>query len=83
MALEREHATYKEKLAELVANNNEGKFVLIHGNDVIDVFGTYEDAIREGYVKFGLGSFLVKQIQNIEQVHFISRLIPCPISPAK
>jgi hypothetical protein len=78
MALEKELATYQSKLSEL--KENEGKFVLIHGSDVIDVFGTYEDAVKEGYARFKLEPFLVKQIQSVEQVHFISRLIdPCRI----
>jgi hypothetical protein len=77
MALETELATYKNKLSELIAGNNEGKFVLIHGDDVIDVYGTYEDAIKEGYAKFQLDPFLVKQIQALESIQFISRLIPC------
>jgi hypothetical protein len=83
MALETELATYRNKLTELIANNNEGKFVLIHGNDVVDVYGAYEDAIKEGYAKFGLKPFLVKQIQAIEQVQFISRLLTCPTSLAR
>lgn len=83
MALETELATYKSKLPELIAGNNERKFVLIHGVDVVDVYGTYEDAIKEGYSKFGLEPFLVKQIQAIEQVHFISRLMLCHTLPAK
>ena len=81
MVLERELAVYKSKLPDLVAN--EGKYVLIHGDKVIDVYDTYEDAIKEGYAKFGLTPFLVKQIESTEQVHFISRLLPCPTSPDK
>lgn len=81
MALERELETYRQKLPELLAD--EGKFVLIHGDEVVDVFGTYEDAIKEGYGKFRLAPFLVKQIQSVEQVHFISRFNPCHISPGK
>jgi hypothetical protein len=77
MALERELEFYREKLPTLIADNNEGKFVLIHGNEIVDVFGTYEDAIKDGYAKFGLSPFLVKKIQAIEQVQFISRLVPC------
>jgi hypothetical protein len=73
MALEQELETYQKKLPELLAN--EGKFVLIHGESVIDTFGTYEDAIKEGYAKFQLSPFLVKRIQSIEQFHFISRLV--------
>ncbi len=83
MALEKELQTYKTKLPELLANEGEGKYALIHGDDLVDVFGTYEDAIREGYAKFNLTPFLVKQIQTMEHVQFVSRLLPCHISPAK
>jgi hypothetical protein len=81
MALEKELQTYKTKLPELLAD--EGKFVLIHGDEVVDVFGTYEDAIKAGYAKFGLDAFLVKQVQSIEQVQFISRFVTCPTSPGR
>lgn len=81
MALERELETYRQKLPELLAE--EGKFVLIHDGEVVDVFGTYEDAIKEGYAKFQLAPFLVKQIQSVEQIHFISRLNPCHSSLAR
>jgi hypothetical protein len=73
MALEKELETYKNKLPEL--KGSEGKFVLIHGDDVIDTFATYEDAIKEGYAKFKVEPFLVKQIQTIEQIQFVTRLI--------
>jgi hypothetical protein len=81
MALEQELATYTSKLSELVAH--EGKFVLIHGEDVVDVYDTYEDAIKEGYTRFGLTPFLVKRIEATEQVHFISRFTSCPTSPVR
>jgi hypothetical protein len=81
MALEKELAVYKSKLPELLAD--EGKFVLIHGDSVVDTFGTYEDAVKEGYSKFGLEPFFVRQIQSVEQVHFISRLIDCHTSLGK
>lgn len=73
MALERELATYTTKLPELKANA--GKYVLIHGDDVVDVFGNYDDALKEGYAKFGLTPFLVKQIEAVEHAHFISRFV--------
>jgi len=78
MALERELAAYEANLETLKAQ--EGKFVLIKGDDVIDVFTSYEDAIKEGYQKFGLEPFLVRQIRALEQVHFITRFIePRPV----
>ena len=77
-ALEKELETYKKKLPEL--KQHEGKFVLIKGEDVIDTFTSYEDAIKEGYKRFKLEPFLVKQIHSIEQVQFISRSIkPCSV----
>lgn len=80
MALEKELETYRLKLSELKAE--EGKFVLIHGKDVVRTFTSYEDAIKEGYAQFGPNEpFLVKQIQIIEYAHFISRFAePCHTS---
>lgn len=76
MALEIELATYRTKLPELQAQS--GKFALIHGPDVVGVYGTYEDALNEGYQKFGLNPFLVRQIQAVEQVQFVTRLLDSP-----
>jgi hypothetical protein len=73
MALERELATYRRLLPEL--RQHEGTFALIQGDDFIDTFSTYEDAIRQGYAKFGLQPFLVKQIQALGKVQFVSRLV--------
>lgn len=77
MALEKELETYAKKLPELKAEH-EGKFVLIHGEDVVDTFSSYDDAIKAGYQKFDLDPFLVKQIRALEQVQFVSRFVdPC------
>jgi hypothetical protein len=84
MALEKELAIYKNNLATLKAN--EGKFVLIEAEQgVVNTFTSYEDAMKEGYEKFGLGKpFLVKQIRAIEHVQYVSRLFkPCHTSPSK
>jgi len=76
MPLEVELVTYREKLPELQAQS--GKFALVHGKDIVGVYGTYEDALNEGYQKFGLNPFLVRQIQAVEQVQFITRLLDSP-----
>ena len=73
MPLEREFATFKQKLPEF--KDQEGRFVLIHGDDVVDFFSTYEDAIKEGYQRFGLESFLVKRLAASERPHFVSRFL--------
>jgi len=71
-ALEQELQTYREKLPSLLSE--EGKFALIHGGEVAGTFDTYADALGEGYRIFKLEPFLVKQIQAVEQAHFIARV---------
>lgn len=73
MALEKELETYKSKLPELKAH--EGKYVLIQGDKVVDMFTSYEDALKEGYKQFGLTPFLVKQILAVEPVYCFTRPI--------
>ncbi len=76
VALEKELATYQSKLQELLAH--EGKYVLIHGDEVAGFWDTYEDALQVGYQRFQLAPFLVKRIQAVEQIQFFSRDIsPC------
>lgn len=73
MALEAELATFHAKLPEMV--RHEGKFVLIHGDQVVDYFSTYEDAIKSGYQRFSLAPFLVKKIAAVEPVFCFTRHI--------
>ncbi len=72
MALEKEMETYRKNLPEW--GEYEGKFVLIHGEEVIDFFGAYEDAIKAGYQRFALKPFLVRRISLVEQVQRVTRL---------
>ncbi|MCL2640202.1 MAG: hypothetical protein FWD53_05095 [Phycisphaerales bacterium] len=77
MALEKELEAYKQQLPALVAAHP-GKFALIKGDRVVGVLDSYADALREGYQKFGLESFLVKQINLLGDTHFFTRDIsPC------
>jgi len=73
MALEKEMETYRNRLSDL--KQHEGKFVLIHGDTVVDYFAAYEDAIKAGYQKFKLEPFLVKQINAVEKVQHVTRRI--------
>jgi len=75
MALEIELATYQKKRQELLVD--EGKFVLIHGDDVAGVWNTYEDALNVGYDKYGLTPFMVKRIEQVETILFSPRYPPC------
>jgi len=73
MALDKELATYQAKLPEM--KQHEGKYVLIHGESVVDFFSTYEDAIKAGYQQFKLEPFLVKRVLTTEPVLYITRSI--------
>ena len=82
MSLEKEFETYQSKLNELI--EHEGKYILIKGDEIIGIYSSYDDAVEQGFQRFKLESFLVKQISTIEQMHFISRLVePCLTSHAK
>ncbi len=71
MALEKELETYRANAVLL--NEHAGKFVLIHGDRIVDYFAAYEDAIKAGYQQFQLQPFLVKQINAVEVVQQITR----------
>ena len=60
---EKELTTHDEKLPEL--------FVLMKGDKIVGIFGTYSDALKMGCVRFELETFSVKQIAPAEQIlHF-------------
>ena len=76
MALEKELEIYNKQLPSFLSQHK-GKFVLIIGEAVIDFYGAYEDAIKEGYKQAKSEPFLVKKIQETEQVHSFTR----PLTP--
>ena len=79
MALERELGTYRKELPNLLGE--EGKFVLIMGEEVAGTWATFEDAVQEGYRLFGLEPFLVKQVRGVELRQTITRLLAPPRRP--
>jgi len=74
VARERELETYKKRLPELL--RDEGKFVVIRGEEIIGVWPGYEEALAEGYQRFGLTPFMVKRIEWAETVQTITRDVP-------
>lgn len=79
--LSKEIETYK-KNKQMLLKESSGKFVLIKGDKIINIFDTSNDAIKVGIDKFGNTPFLVKQILEIEPTqNFTSNLIrisiPC------
>ena len=71
MPFEKELNVYDANLIDLLAN--EGKFVLIFGDEIGGIFDDYEEALKAGYEKYGLESFLVKQINRNEPIYYFSR----------
>lgn len=72
-----ELATYKKLLPEL--QSEEGKYALIHLEELEGVFDTYGDALEVAYKKYGTESqFLVKQIHIEDQVQYFSRNLRGP-----
>ena len=69
VVLEREYQAFKAHQSELLAKG-EGKFVLIKGETIVDLFTSYEDALKEGFKRFGDIPFLIQEIQREEDVNF-------------
>jgi hypothetical protein len=63
--LDRELVTYGRERERLLASG-EGKYVLIHGDEVVGVYDTQADAINEGYRHFGGQPFLAKEIVRVD-----------------
>ncbi len=74
VTLEKELTVYQQRQAELV-NEASGKFVVICGDEVSVPWETYSDALQSGYAQFGLRPFLVKKVEEIEQVHYLGQVL--------
>ena len=70
--LEIELQTYKDHLSEWA--DHAGEFVLIGGTSVEGFYDHYEEALREGYTRFGVVAFLVKKVTDPPQAQFVSRM---------
>lgn len=57
---------YFEAARDQLLGKAKGKFALIKGDKLIDIFENQLDAIKIGYEKFGNEPFLVKQILEVD-----------------
>ena len=57
------------------AEEHGGEFVLIRGTEVVGFYATNEQALSEGYTRFGIAPFFVKKISQPGHAHFVSRLV--------
>lgn len=73
--LDTEVKTYEQNRDHLLGTA-EGKFVLMHGMQVVGVYDSKMDAIAAGYQQFGNDPFLVKQVVRVEAPqNFTSNLL--------
>ena len=63
--LTKETETFNDQRDELLAND-EGKYVLIHGDDVCGTYADEMDAIADGHKQFGNVPFLVRKISKVD-----------------
>lgn len=72
MALERELEVYRAHAADFV-EQNEGKYVVVCGEQIEGPYETLDAALDAGYDKFGLTPFLTKKVCRDEPIHYFSR----------
>lgn len=76
--LKKENETYQKNKKKLVEESN-GKYVLIRGSEIIGIYESEQDALKEGITRFGNVPFLVKKIEEVEQTqHYSSNNIIIP-----
>ena len=81
MTLETEQDYFARNKEELL-KHHEGKFALISGESLIGIWDSQERAYREGVVRFGNVSFLIKQVLKVEPVESIPLLLVGEVSNA-
>jgi hypothetical protein len=75
MILQREVDTFQRELPRLLEAGEQGRYVLIRGDEVVSVWDTRRDALQVGHERFGEVPFLIKQILKEERPIFIRPLM--------
>jgi hypothetical protein len=74
-SLAEEMATCRAHLPRLVTEDR-GRFVLVKGADIAGIFIDRSEAIQEGYRRFGIVPFLVRQITPDEPTVYLPNVVP-------
>jgi hypothetical protein len=69
--------TYRREVGRLLAEDNEGRFVLIKGGQIIGLFDECDEAEVVGARLFLLGPYLIQQIRRLEPLYLHTRYMPC------
>jgi hypothetical protein len=73
-SLNREQAVYDTGLTQW-RPGQAGKHVLIKGDQVVGFFESRDDALADGYARFGVGPLFVKQVSHPEPVYHIPNAV--------
>jgi hypothetical protein len=73
--LAEERTAYRRLLPELL-RDHEGQYVLIKGTESFGVFPDRSQALREGYRRFDVIPFLVRQITASQPVVYLPNVVP-------
>lgn len=72
-SLAEEWETYRREVGRLLAEGNEGRYILIKGQQIIGIWDRQDDALATGYKMFLLQPFMVQRIQERERVVYMIR----------
>lgn len=72
---EQEIKLLKKHLSKLKKQNPNGGFVVIKGNEILGLWLNRQDALKQGFEKYGNQPFLVRNIQDQNSVLRFSRPI--------
>ncbi len=69
MALEKELQTYHAHRLRWVQEGRVGKWVVIHGEDVLGFFDNANAALEAGYRRYGLdATFMVREVTEADRI---------------
>lgn len=71
--LERERNFFEQHRQEW-CSKYPSKIVLIKGEELVGIFDRHEDALSEGARRFGIESFLVRRVEEKEELVYIPAL---------
>jgi hypothetical protein len=71
--LEKERTFFEQHRTEWM-KNSPGKFVLVKNEELVGTFDTIQAALAEGARRFGTESYLVRQVEEAEQLVYIPAL---------
>lgn len=71
--LEEELRFFESKKKEWLKDYRD-KFVLVKGEELVDVFSTLDDAYKEGVKRYGNQPFLIKKVTEEEEIETLPAL---------